>query len=132
MAIKRSTEIRLLTIAFVIVMLASSLFSVLFMEERKRVASQNSKLNDLFVWLQASEQARQKYYDGLTTEREKLRQQMAASKAQYDDLIAKQPDMVKSGQQQVTKVSNVVVPVQVPVTTTVKSAASSSRSTKTS
>jgi hypothetical protein len=126
---KRTWEIRFFTVSFVLVILASALFCVLFVEERKRVASQDENLSGLLDWLRASDRSRQKYYEGIAVEREKYRQQMADSKKQYDDLTGQQPDLVKAGQQQVTKVTTEVVPVQVPVTTTAPTA---TRKTKTS
>lgn len=133
---KRTWEIRLVAGAFAVVMLAGAMFAVLFVEQRKRIASHDEELASLLSWMIASDEARKKYYDGLSTEREKLRQQMADSKSQYDELVAKQPDLVKSSQQQVTKVVSEVVPVQVKTTTPVSSSSSSStkstRSTKAS
>ncbi len=130
---KRSWEIRLVAVAFAVVMLASAMFTVLFVEQRKRIASQNEELSSLLSWLQASDEARRAYYGALPAEREKLRKQMTDSKAQYEDLLARQPDLIKSGQQQVTKVVNEVVPVQVKTTTPVApSSTKSTRSTKTS
>lgn len=126
---KRSWEIRLLTASFVLVVLGAALFAVLFSEERRRVARQDENMNGLLDWLRSSDLARQKYYDGIAAERERYRQQMTDSKKQYDDLTAQQPDLVKGGQQQVTKVTTELVPVQVPVTTTSPTA---TRKTKTS
>ena len=117
MFMKRSWEIRFAVISFTIVILASALFAVLFMEERKRSGSQESLLGDLYQQLRSSDLTRQKYYDSLAAERDQNRRMMTDAKAQYDDLKAKQPDLVKAGQQQVTKVVNETVPVQVPVTT---------------
>jgi hypothetical protein len=130
---KRAWEIRLVAISFAFVMLASAMFTVLFVEQRKRIALQNEELASLLSWLQASDEARRAYYEGLPAEREKLRKQMTDSKAQYEDLLSRQPDLIKSGQQQVTKVVNEVVPVQVKTTTpAVSSSTKSTRSTKTS
>jgi len=114
---KRSSEIRLVVGGASVAMLAFVLFGVLFVEERKRVSAHEKQLADLLTQLQSSDQVRQRYYDGLATERESLRKQMADSKAQYDDLVAKQAGLVKAGRQQVTKVVNETVPVRVPVTT---------------
>ena len=119
MFMKRSWEIRFVVIAVTVVILASALFAVLFMEERKRTGSQDSQLGDLYQQLRASDQTRQRYYDSLAAEREQNRKMMTDAKAQYNDLTAKQPDLVKAGQQQVTKIVNETVPVQVPVTTRV-------------
>lgn len=122
-----------MAISFAAVMLASAVFTVLFVEQRKRIASQREELASLLSWLQASDEARRTYYEGLPAEREKLRKQMTDSKAQYEDLLARQPDLIKSGQQQVTKVVNEVVPVQVKTTTPAASSSTkSTRSTKTS
>lgn len=130
---KRSWEIRSVAVAFTIVMLAGAMFTVLFVEQRKRLSTQNEELADLLSWLKASDEARRRYYDGLAAERENFRQQMALSKSQYDELLAKQPELVKAGQQQVTKVVNEVVPVQVKTTTPAASSSTkSTRSTKTS
>ncbi|MEI7750018.1 MAG: hypothetical protein WCJ25_03365 [Candidatus Moraniibacteriota bacterium] len=114
---KRSWEIRFAVTALTLVTLAFSLFAVLFFEERKRTEAQDSRIGDLYQWLRFSDETRKRYYDGLAAEREQNRKMMADAKAQYDDLTAKQPDLVKAGQQQVTKVVNETVPVQVPVTT---------------
>lgn len=126
---KRVWEIRFFTVSFVMVVLAAALFCVLFVEERKRVATQEENISGLLDWLRASDQSRQKYYEGIAAERERYRQQMTDSKKQYEDLTAQQPDLVKAGQQQVTKVTTELVPVQVPVTTTAPTA---TRKTKTS
>jgi len=120
---KRSWEIRFAVTALTLVTLAFALFAVLFFEERKRTDIQDNRLRDLYWQFRAADDARKKYYDGLAAEREQNRKMMADAKAQYDDLTAKQSDLIKAGQQQVTKVVNETVPVQVPVTT---------RSTKTS
>lgn len=112
-----------MTAFFGVVGLAVALFVVLFVEERKQIGKSDSERSDLLQALLASEETRKKYYETVAAERESLRQQMAASRAQYDDLIAKQPSLVKASQQQVTKTVTQTVPVQVPVTT---------RSTKTS
>lgn len=114
---KRSSEIRLAVAGASVATLAFVLFGVLFVEERKRISANAKQFADLLQWLKSSDQARQGYYDGLANERESLRGQMADSKAQYDDLAAKQADLVKAGQRQVTKVVNETVPVKVPVTT---------------
>lgn len=124
----------MVAVAFTVVMLASAMFTVLFVEQRKRVVSQREELSGLLAWLKASDEARQRYYESLSDERKNFRQQMADSKAQYDELTVKQPDLVKSGQQQVSKVTTEVVPVKVKVTTPSSSSSStkSTRSTKTS
>lgn len=119
----RSWEIRLMTLLFMLIGLSAAFFAVLFVEQRKLTDRRAADENDLLQTLRISEETRKKYYETVAAERESLRQQMAASKSQYDSLVAKQPDLVKAGQQQVTKMVTQTVPVQVPVTT---------RSTKTS
>lgn len=119
----RKWEIRSIVSAFALVVLAFSLFGILFAEERKRVGGRADRFDELFSRILMSDAARRRYLENLEADREKLRGQMERSESGYEDLLERQPDLVEAGRQEVTTTVEEVVPVQVPVTT---------RSTKTS
>lgn len=87
-----------------------------------------------------AQDARYQYYLGVADRRESLKQAMADAKAQYDQLIIDQPNLVKDNKKTVEK--TVITPVvtqkvvSVPVTTTVNAPTASkpkaSTKTKTS
>lgn len=120
---KPKTAIRTATAAGSVVLLAFSLFAVLHVEERKRLATREGELTDLLMRLRSSERLRESYYESLSDERARLRELMGSSEARYGELIAEQPGLVEAAGEEVTQVVEEIVPVQVPVVT---------RSTKTS
>lgn len=116
-------------LVFVLV-LDAAVFGVLYAEESKKMkqdrASEEAALQSVRV-----DDARKRYYEKVAGDREKLREQMAQSKKQYDDLLAEQPGLVANQQEQVTKTVETVVPVTTTETvSTTGSTASKPKSTK--
>lgn len=116
---------RIIIILVSLLVFAGAAAGVLGIEMRKRATKQEEDLNDALASLRAAQQSRQAYYDSVLKQRELLRNQMVESKKTYEDLLAKQSDIIAGKQTQTTQ----MVQQTVPVSTTVPTSSSSSIST---
>lgn len=107
------------------------LFGVLYAEELKRLAKRDEAVNEALLRARQVDEARERYYEQVAEDRRKLREQMEASKSDYESLLERQPDLVAEQKQDVTKTVQEVVPVTTKETVTV-TAPTSTKSTKTS
>jgi hypothetical protein len=106
-------------------------FGVFFVEE-KRFLSRMEKDTAEAAALDALNQTKQAYYQGILEQKAALQAQMIALKQTYEDLKAQQPDLVAKAKTQQTQTVEQTVPVQytVPVATTPSTSGSSSTTTK--
>lgn len=125
------TKMRIIAILVSALVFNGVLFGVLYAEELKRIAKRDEQMNDAVARVMQVDEARKRYYEQIVEDRRKLREQMEMSKADYDDLLARQPDLVAEQKQTVTKVVQEVVPVTTKETVTV-SKPKSTKSTKSS
>lgn len=114
---KRSWILRVTVIVSVLVILAVALFGVLYTEGRKRISEREANAADLSARLREAEASRRSYEEARAAEREKLRGIMDRSKAEYEDLLARQDGLVEESRVETTEIVSETVPVQVPVKT---------------
>ncbi|NTW30047.1 MAG: hypothetical protein HGA33_02130 [Candidatus Moranbacteria bacterium] len=114
---KQPWILRAVVIVSTLVILAVALFGILYAEGRKRTSQREAAEADLSARLREAEASRRSYEEARAAEREKLRGIMDRSKAEYEDLLARQEGLVEESQVKMTETVSETVPVQVPVKT---------------
>ncbi len=107
------------------------LFGILYSEELKRLAKRDGEINETLAKAALASEARKRYYEQITDDRKKLREQMEKSKADYEAALQEQPARVAEQKREVTKMVETVVPVTTKEAMTA-SKPTSTKSTKTS
>lgn len=107
------------------------LFGILYSEELKRLAKRDGEINETLAKAALASEARKRYYEQITDDRKKLREQMEKSKADYEAALQEQPARVAEQKREVTKMVETVVPVTTKEAVTA-SKPTSTKSTKTS
>lgn len=103
--------------------------AIVAVENAKRVQKFSSEQEAYAAMKRETEAARYQYYLDLAERKNNLRQTMADSKAQYEQLLKDQPGLVKANQKTVTKTTlePTVTKKVVEVPSTSKSSSSSSK-----
>lgn len=112
---------RLLIIFISLVSFGGPFAAVVAIENAKRVEKVIRERQDYAEAQRETEAARYQYYLDLAERRNNLKTSMSEAKAQYEQLLKNQPDLIKQGQKTVTQTTVEPVTTQkvvnVPVTT---------------
>ena len=119
--------IRIVSLVVTVAIFGAAGYFVVSSEQWKQAEQARADREQFMADLKESDRIRQEYFSEIDAKRALSKAQMDAAKKQYDDLVAKQPELVKSNQQTVTK----IVTQTVPVTQTVKVPASTTSTRKT-
>jgi vacuolar-type H+-ATPase subunit H len=125
------TKIRIILVLVCSLLFSLALFGVLYAEEAKNISRREESLQNFLSQLREGDRARKEYYEAIAKQKEDLRRQMADTEKAYQNLLVEQPDIVAGKKQQVTQVTERVVPVTTQQTVSV-SKPKSTKSTKTS
>jgi uncharacterized membrane protein YkoI len=123
-----TSKVRIIAMLFAILAFGGVAFTVLYAEQDKRIAAQKADREAFLASVGETNRLRQAYFAEVEKKRTEYQQQMDDAKAAYENLVKKQPELIKSQQQTVTK----MVTKTVPVVTTVTTQPTAARKTKTS
>ena len=128
-----TSKLKMVGVWIVAIALIAALTGGLILMDRRRVAEEAVRRDELTKSVEAVNAAHRAYYDAIAEQKRQNEQQMADAKARSDELKKQQPDMVAAHKTQQTQVVQETVPVQytVPVTAAPTKTAPT-RTTKTS
>lgn len=127
---KMKTRIILVLIAVII--FGASYFGVLMTEQKKRLVSRSTKLNDIRASLSDAERSRAAYFTAVEAKKTELTNAMSNAKAQYETLLSDQPALIDANKKGVSVPVTKTVTTQVPTTSVVTTKPQATRKTKTS